>query len=136
MSIKCHELSNISFTMPMIHYCFWTKDIHEIVKQFLNTFLIYVISLWIIRLCLHEISFRVKRNSVYTKYAKTNLIFGDKYHVNTTSKWNHSEGKICKCGYFIKTEIQKEIYFISPVAKGNVNKIFFLMEWNFVSGLM
>ena len=54
------------------------------------------------------------------------------------------KGNICTCvnkndwlllnGPFISGHSRNEIHFISPAMKSNVNRISFMVDWNFVSG--
>ena len=76
---------------------------------------------------------------------KWNFISGDKISCKHYPKWNRMKGNICKCvnknvwlllnGPFILDHPRNEIHFISLAMKSNVNRISFMMGWNFVSGL-
>ena len=75
---------------------------------------------------------------------KWNFILVDKTSCKHYPKWNHMKGKICTCvnknDWLLLNELlisdypRNEINFISPVMKNNVNKISFMVSWNFVSG--
>ena len=72
-----------------------------------------------------------------------NFISGDKILCKHYPKWNHMKGNICTCvnknewlllnGPFISDQPRNKIRFISPVMKSNVNRISFMVSWNFGS---
>ena len=91
--------------------------------------------------CLHvqpEVKLVVGVISLRSFWQKWN----DKISCKHNLKWNHMKGNICTCvnkndwlnGPFISDHPRKEIYFISPAMKSNVNRISFMVGWNFVSG--
>ena len=70
--------------------------------------------------------------------------FGDKISCKYYPKWNYMKGNICTCvkkidwnlrnGTFISHHPRNEIHLISPAMKSKVNRICFMVGWNFVSG--
>ena len=76
-------------------------------------------------------------------WQKWNFISGDKILCKHYPKWNHMKGNICTCvnknewlllnGPFISDQPRNEIRFISPVMKSNINRISFMVSWNFGS---
>ena len=111
---------------PNIHIHPFHKGWRYIWRCFLT---VIILKFWF-RRCLHKISFRAKWNifssvwsisynciyeippkliaaliSLLSYWQKWNFISGDKCHVNTIPKWNHSERNMCACKYFIKTKI-------------------------------
>ena len=76
-------------------------------------------------------------------WQKWNFISGDKILCKHYPKWNHMKGSICTCvnknewlllnGPFISDQPRNEIRFTSPVMKSNVNRISFMVSWNFGS---
>ena len=82
--------------------------------------------------------------SLRSFWQKWNLISGDKISCKHYPKWNHMKGNICTCvnkndwllfsGPFISGHPRNEIRFISPTMKSNINRISFIVDWNFVSG--
>ena len=81
-------------------------------------------------------------------WGKLNFISGDKISCKYYSKQNHMKGNISTCIYFIKTKMlafclmsrffrtnpEVKFHFILSARKINVNRIAFMVEWNFISG--
>ena len=77
-------------------------------------------------------------------WQKWNFISGFKISCKNYPKWNHMKGNICTClnkndwlllnGPFISDHPRNEIHLISPTLKSDVNRISFMVGWNFVSG--
>ena len=84
--------------------------------------------------------------SLRSLWHKRNFISGDKISCKHYLKWNHMKRSICTCvnkndwlllnGPFISDHPRDEIHFIFPAMKSNVNRISFVVGWNFISGLM
>ena len=82
--------------------------------------------------------------SLRSFWQKWNLISGEKISCKHYLKWYKMKGNICTCvnkndwlllnGPFISGHSRNEIHFISPAMKSNVNRISFMVDWNFVSG--
>ena len=97
--------------------------------------------------CLHDTTRTKTRCGCYfiaVIWQKWNLISGDKILCKQYPKWNHIKGNICACvskndwlllnGPFISDLPRNEIHFNSPAMKSNVNRIPFMVGWNFISG--
>ena len=82
--------------------------------------------------------------SLRSFWQKQNFISGAKISCKHYPKWDHMKGNICTCinkndwflhnGPFISGHPRNEIRFISPAIKSDVNRISFMVDWNFVSG--
>ena len=82
--------------------------------------------------------------SMRSFWQKWNFISADQLSCKHYPKWNHMKGNICTCvnkndwlllsGPFISGHPRNEIRFISPTMKSNINRISFIVDWNFVSG--
>ena len=80
--------------------------------------------------------------SVRSFWQKWNFISGEKISCKHYLKWYQMKGNICTYvnkndwslldGFFISGHHRKEIHFISPAMKSNVNRIFFMVDLNFV----
>ena len=76
------------------------------------------------------------------------FISGDKISCKHHPKWNYLKGNIWACVYFIKTKMigfywlghfpgtisETKFYLFLPTMKSNVNRIYFIVGWNFISG--
>ena len=83
-------------------------------------------------------------------WQKWNFISGDKISCKNYPKWNQLKIKICACVYFMKTKMigfywmcrfsrstpETKFHFVLPEMKINVNRIYFMMGWNLISGLI
>ena len=82
--------------------------------------------------------------SMRSFWQKWNFISGEKISCKHYLKWYQMKGNICACvnkndrlllnGRFISGHPRNEIHFISPAMKSNVNRISFMVDWDFVSG--
>ena len=86
--------------------------------------------------------------SLRSLWQKWNFVPDDTIFCKDYPKWNHVKENICTCFYFIKTKMigfyridrfswnipEKKFDLISPAMKSNVNKISFMVGWNFISG--
>ena len=107
---------------------------------FISVFGQFLINAYIIQ---PKVRLIVGVTSLRSFWQKWNFISGDKISCKHYSKWNHMKGNISTYvnkndwlllnGPFISDHLRNEIYFISPVMKSNVNRIFFMACWNFVS---
>ena len=81
--------------------------------------------------------------SLRSFWQKWNFISGDKISCKHYPKWNHMKGNICTCvnkndwillnGPFISDHPRNKNHFISPAMRSNVNRIYFMVTWSFVS---
>ena len=81
--------------------------------------------------------------SLWSFWQKWNLISGEKILCKHYPKWNHMKGNICTGvnkndwlllnGPFISGYHRYEIRFISTAMKSDVNRIYFMVDWNFIS---
>ena len=82
--------------------------------------------------------------SLWPFWQKWNFISGDKTSCKHYPKWTHMKGNTCTCvnkkywfllnGSFILGHPRNEIHLFPPAMKSNVNRICFMVGWNFVSG--
>ena len=86
--------------------------------------------------------------SLQSFWWKWNFISGNKISCKNYPKSNQLNGKICACVYFIKTKKigfywmgrffrlppEMKLHFILPAMKSKVNRIYFLVSWNFILG--
>ena len=78
-------------------------------------------------------------------WEKLNFISGDKAPSKHYPKWNHMKENICSSvnkndcilidGPLISDHPRNEIHFILPEIKSDINKIYFMADWNFCSGI-
>ena len=81
---------------------------------------------------------------LWSFWQKWNFILGDKKSYKHCSKWNHMKRNICTYvkendwlllnGPFILDHPRNEIRSISLAMKSNVNRVCFMVGWNFDSG--
>ena len=88
--------------------------------------------------------------SLRSFWHELNFISRDKMSCKHYPKLNKIKGNICACLYFIKTKIigfysigrfsqttpETKFHSILPAMRSNVNRISFMVGWNFISGLM
>ena len=84
--------------------------------------------------------------SLRSFWEKYNFISGHKISCKQHPKGNQIKGNICACVSkndwlllnrpFISDHPRNEIHFISPTMKSNVNRIPFMVGWNFISSLI
>ena len=82
--------------------------------------------------------------SLRSFWQKWNFVSGKKISCKHYLKWYKMKRNICTCvnkndwfllnGPFILGHSRNEIHFISPALKNSINRISFMVDWNFVSG--
>ena len=101
--------------------------------------------------CLHDTTRNETHCGCYSLQSfwwKWNFISGNKISCKNYPTSNPLNGKICACVYFIKTKKigfywmgrffrlppEMKLHFILPAMKSKVNRIYFLVSWNFILG--
>ena len=106
----------------------------------LNTFILmsgqFLITVYMIQPEMKLIAGAISLRSFWQKW---NFISGDKISCKHYPKWNHMKGNISTCVNkndwpFISDYPRNKIQFISTAMKSDINRIFFIACWNFVSG--